>query len=233
MISNTELVLRILLSAIIGGIIGIEREAHNRPAGLRTHILVTTGAALIMLLSNYGFDYTVSKGDPARLAAQVVSGIGFLGAGTILRDGSNIKGLTTAASLWVCGGLGLAIGNGYYLGALVTTVIVFISLSLLSGFEKKFINKNVKIATLKCYERPGLIGDIGMVFGESGIMIKGVQISRGGIEGEDILEDITDHMEYGIIELEFALILDREFDYDSFNIEVSKVKGVERIKWAS
>src|SRR5690554_7900326 len=116
----------------------MEREANNRPAGLRTHVLVTLGSALIMLISMYGFqNFYGSKSDPARLAAQVVSGIGFLGAGTILRTGNSIRGLTTAASIWVCGGIGLAIGNGYYIGGLTTTIIVLFALRVLAYIHKK------------------------------------------------------------------------------------------------
>src|SRR5690554_6597847 len=144
----------------------MEREANNRPAGLRTHVLVTLGSALIMLISMYGFqNFYGSKSDPARLAAQVVSGIGFLGAGTILRTGNTIKGLTTAASLWVCAGIGLAIGSGYYVGGLTTAAIVLFSLKGLSGIEKKFFKKKDKILVVQCHERTGLIGDIGQVLG--------------------------------------------------------------------
>ena len=118
MISEIEIVKRLILSAILGGLIGVEREVNNRPAGLRTHILVTLGSTLVMLVSIDGLhrDGGAILSDPYRLAAQVVSGIGFLGAGTIMRTGNSINGLTTAASLWVSAGIGLAIGTGYYLG---------------------------------------------------------------------------------------------------------------------
>ena len=114
-----EIVLRLVLAVVLSGIIGFERELHGRPAGLRTHILVCVGAALVMLISIDGFG---GSGDPARLAAQVVSGIGFLGAGAILRDGGDIKGITTAATLWIVGMIGLACGNGYYIGAIVAKI---------------------------------------------------------------------------------------------------------------
>ncbi len=110
MISQMEIITRLVLAAVIGGLIGIEREFKNRPAGLRTHVLVSLGSALIMLISIDGFTNIVNQtGDPARLAAQVVSGIGFLGAGTIMRTENSINGLTTAASLWVAAGIGLAV----------------------------------------------------------------------------------------------------------------------------
>lgn len=103
------MIIRLLLAGLMGGIIGLERESHGRPAGLRTHIIVSLGSCLIMLVSIYGFEDAGNR-DPARLAAQVISGIGFLGAGTILREGATIIGLTTAASLWVVAGIGLAMG---------------------------------------------------------------------------------------------------------------------------
>ncbi len=183
MISNLELIIRLILSALLGGAIGIEREVSNRPAGLRTHILVSVGSTLVMLISIYGFD----EGDPARLASQVVSGIGFLGAGTILRTGNDVRGLTTAASLWVCAGIGLAIGSGYYLGGLITAVIVLISLVLLSNVEKKVAKNSYKSMLIQGIERPGLIGDIGTVLGKHYISIKEITIT-------DDNEDDSNHL---------------------------------------
>ena len=115
MLTQLEIVLRLILAVAAGGLIGLEREIHGRAAGFRTQILVCLGSTLIMLISIYGFEQSGvgTTRDPARLAAQVVSGIGFLGAGTILREGTSIKGLTTAASLWVVAGIGLALGAGF------------------------------------------------------------------------------------------------------------------------
>ncbi|MCT4543761.1 MAG: MgtC/SapB family protein [Vallitalea sp.] len=142
-----EISMRLVIACLLGGVIGFERENSNRPAGLRTHILVTVGSTLIMLISINGFD---GNSDPARLAAQVVSGIGFLGAGTILVQGKSIYGLTTAASLWVCAGIGLAIGTGSYFEAVITVVIVMISLSPLSYFQRNVSShkKNFNIQVL-------------------------------------------------------------------------------------
>ncbi|MDR3586974.1 MAG: MgtC/SapB family protein [Desulfosporosinus sp.] len=128
-ITDYEIALRILLACVFGGIVGYQRERNDSPAGFRTHILVCLGAALIMILSMYGFaDFTTVSKDPARLASQVVSGIGFLGAGTILRDGVSVKGLTTAASLWVVSAIGLAAGAGFYFSSFLVTSIVFLTL---------------------------------------------------------------------------------------------------------
>ncbi|GAB6154219.1 MgtC/SapB family protein [Desulfosporosinus burensis] len=128
-ITDYEVALRLFLACVFGGVVGLERERNDSPAGFRTHILVSLGAALIMIISMYGFsDFDSVNKDPARLAAQVVSGIGFLGAGTILRDKTSIKGLTTAASLWVVSAIGLAAGAGFYFSAFVATVLVFLTL---------------------------------------------------------------------------------------------------------
>lgn len=129
-----EVLLRVVLAGVLGGAIGAEREIREREAGLRTHMLVSIGAALFTLVSAYGFsDFHFSNAsgityDPTRIAAQVVTGIGFLGAGAIIRQGLSVRGLTTAASLWVVAAIGLATGAGYYSAALVTTVVVLVSL---------------------------------------------------------------------------------------------------------
>jgi len=141
-ISYTEMTIRLVLALVLGGLIGLERELGGHSAGFRTHILVCLGSSIIVLLSMYGFSQFASEPnvrlDPARLAAQVISGIGFLGAGTILRTGLTISGLTTAASLWVVASIGLAVGAGFYYGAAVGTLLVVISLFFLNKVEKVF-----------------------------------------------------------------------------------------------
>lgn len=138
------MVLRLLLAAFLGGIIGWEREIKNKQAGFKTHLLVSLGSALIMLTSIYGFgemllNHPNARFDPARLSAQVVSGIGFLGAGAILRRSNHvISGLTTAATLWLVAGIGLAVGAGFYWAAVATTLVVLLSISLLNKIESKF-----------------------------------------------------------------------------------------------
>ena len=146
-ITSQTIFWRLLLSFIVGAIIGLEREAHRQPAGLRTHILICMGATLIMLLSIFVPQtfQNFQNGDPGRIAAQVVSGIGFLGAGAIMKYGVNVKGLTTAASLWVVAALGLTIGAGMYIGALIGTAILLVVLIALDIIEKKlFTGKYIK-----------------------------------------------------------------------------------------
>ncbi|WP_438435149.1 MgtC/SapB family protein [Gorillibacterium sp. sgz500922] len=141
-IGTLDMTLRLALSLILGGIIGFEREMNRHAAGLRTNILVCMGSTLIMLLSMYGFsqfvDETSVRLDPARLAAQVISGIGFLGAGTIMQKGMFVKGLTTAATLWVMAAIGLAVGAGFIYPAILTCGMVFISLRILNKIEHRY-----------------------------------------------------------------------------------------------
>lgn len=140
MLSHQETILRLLFAALAGSLIGVERERLQWAAGLRTHMLVCVGSCLVIIVSAYGFDDTLSNHivlDPSRIAAQVVSGIGFLGAGTILLRGEVVKGLTTAASLWAVAAIGLAIGSGLYVAALTTTVIVLIILAGLKPIEER------------------------------------------------------------------------------------------------
>lgn len=128
-------ILRLVLAGVFGGIVGYEREVHEHPAGLRTHTLVCMGAALMTMVS---LSFSSPGSDPGRIAAQIVSGIGFLGAGTILRQGNIVRGLTTAASLWTVAGIGIAVGVGgllYLLLATAATAIVFITLSTMRSIE--------------------------------------------------------------------------------------------------
>jgi putative Mg2+ transporter-C (MgtC) family protein len=117
-----EVLLRLFVAAALGGAIGLERELRERQAGLRTHLVVSVGSALFTLVSAYGFHGFDGKVDPTRIAAQIVSGIGFLGAGAIIRQGLSVRGLTTAASLWLVAAIGMAAGAGYWEGALIATL---------------------------------------------------------------------------------------------------------------
>ena len=144
MISDWELIARLLGAAVLGGVVGFERERLLWAAGLRTHMLVCVGSALIIIVSAYGFNDVIGKNivlDPSRIAAQVVSGVGFLGAGTILFRGEAVKGLTTAASLWAVAGIGLAAGSGLYVAATACTVIILIVLAGMKPIEERYRNR--------------------------------------------------------------------------------------------
>lgn len=140
-----SIITRLVLSMLLGGFIGWEREYRKQSAGLRTHILICLGATLMMLISIYmpqSFP-NFQNGDPGRIAAQVVSGIGFLGAGAIFSLGGSIRGLTTAASIWIVAAIGLAVGSGMYLGAVVATGLVLLVLILFRRIEKQLFQEDV------------------------------------------------------------------------------------------
>lgn len=141
--SGFQILIRLLVALILGGLVGLERGAQGRAAGFRTHILVCMGSALIMMTSMHIFEIYKARAvaDPGRIAAQVVSGIGFLGAGTILRFRKTIRGLTTAASLWAVAGIGLAVGSGFYFAAILTVIFALVTLEVFSKLEKKLAIK--------------------------------------------------------------------------------------------
>jgi putative Mg2+ transporter-C (MgtC) family protein len=143
MLTNLELISRLAMAAALGSVIGFERERLSWAAGLRTHMLVCVGAALIMIVSAFGFADVLGDEhvvlDPSRIAAQVVSGIGFLGAGSILLRGEIVRGLTTAASLWSVAAIGLAVGGGMYTASIAATVIILIILAGIKPLERRFI----------------------------------------------------------------------------------------------
>ena len=155
--SELTVIWRLVLATILGGLIGIEREIHGRPAGFRTHLLVTLGACLMMIVSEaFFYKYggmnsdSVVRLDPGRVAAQIVTGIGFLGAGAIVKEGPTVRGLTTAACLWVSAGIGMAIGAGFYNPAIVTTAISLFSLLMLKRAEKMFRKERYRTLRVHC-----------------------------------------------------------------------------------
>lgn len=159
--TNTEIAIRILLSVLLGFILGFERELTNKSAGLRTHILVCLGSTIFTIMSVYFFptmvavDNPARYGDPGRIAAQIITGIGFIGGGTVLRHGSTVSGLTTAALLWVSAGIGMAVGVGAYNIAIVSTLLAVIILVAVRKIEidvlSKFTRKETKLrASITC-----------------------------------------------------------------------------------
>ncbi len=161
-----EALLRVVVAAALGGAVGLERELREREAGFRTHMLVSVGSALFTIVSAYAFrDFLVNGGsvvraDPTRIAAQIVTGIGFLGAGAIIRQGLSVRGLTTAATLWVVAAIGMAAGAGYYSGAVITTLVVLVSLWPLRIVAHEFTSRfrtetNRLLAQLPAGASPG------------------------------------------------------------------------------
>jgi putative Mg2+ transporter-C (MgtC) family protein len=159
MTNEWELVGRLAFSALLGSAIGFERERLAWAAGLRTHMLVCVGSTMIMIVSAYGFADVTGAGvmlDPSRMAAQVVSGIGFLGAGAILARGEVVRGLTTAASVWSVAGIGLAVGGGLYTPAVAGTVIILIILAGIKPLERRFIGNRQRRELLIMADRDAL-----------------------------------------------------------------------------
>ncbi|CEG21667.1 putative Mg(2+) transport ATPase [Planococcus massiliensis] len=174
---------RLLLSAFLSGIIGVERESKQQPAGLRTHLLVGTGSCLMMILSVTGFDLFIQNDDenirydPSRIPSYVISGIGFLGAGTIIVQRGSVRGLTTAASIWVAAGVGLVTGIGMYYVALLATLIVLITLYVLEKLEKKYFSFHRQKEMLVIAEdRENSFKQISESFEENGLSILDFQI---------------------------------------------------------
>lgn len=177
-----DLGLRLLGAAAFGGLIGFEREYNDQPAGFRTHILVTLGAALFTIAGAYGaaafVGAEVVRFDPTRVAAQVVTGIGFLGAGAILRQGINIRGLTTAASIWVSASIGVAVALGYWPAAAITTAIALGSLLLLRPVERaviRLLRRGVLKAVIDIDPRARL-GTINDVFDRLRVHVESIKI---------------------------------------------------------
>jgi putative Mg2+ transporter-C (MgtC) family protein len=184
-----EPMLRLVLAAALGGIIGLEREASGKPAGFRTNLLICLGAALITELSaSIAADLELPGGirsDPGRIAAQIVSGIGFLGAGTILHARGSVTGLTTAATLWVVAAIGMAAGAGAYVHAIVATVLVMVALMMLGRFEDHLIphRPSDRVIRIVLDPRPELVASAERLLREAGVHVSGLDVERD----EDVL----------------------------------------------
>lgn len=182
MINAWVILFRLVLAAVLSGMIGFEREFHGRAAGFRTHILLCVGSALVMLTSMHIFDIYYGKVsvDPARIAAGVITGIGFLGAGTIMHSRSSVRGLTTAASLWVVAGLGLAVGSGLYFGSAVATGITIVTLMLFSRLEHAMIRKDwYKTIYIEAKDGTDRIKSIRQSLAHYGVDITDFEVDRG------------------------------------------------------
>ena len=212
-----EIIFKLTLAGILGGLIGLERESLNRPAGLRTYTLVCVGSALAMVVSldMYFQYYQTVNAAPGRIAAQVISGIGFLGAGTIMREGATVRGLTTAAGLWVVACIGLAVGAGLYIPAIATTVLILFILIYFIHFEEKFTGmREYKGLLMLVEDRPGQVGIIGSILGDMDVLIKNIQLTR--LEDNDL-------------EIELLIQLPPNMTINEVIDELSAVKGLRKI----
>lgn len=220
-LNDIDMVLRLLFAAILSGSIGYEREIHGRLAGFRTHILVGVGSALMMLTSMYIFD--IYRGhaaaDPGRIAAQVVSGIGFLGAGTIIRFKASVRGLTTAASLWTVAGLGLAVGVGLFIPATFTTLLVLAALFLLNRVEKTMIRRDwYKSLEIDTKAGASQLQEIRSLLSEYDIEIKDFDVKKSS-SSEDLIIKIS------------VKLLTNEYD-DEIISKIRELDGVRKASWS-
>ena len=184
-VTYLAIVLRIVAAVVVGGILGLERGMKNRPAGLRTYMLVCVGACVIMLTNQYIYQ-SFGSGDPVRMGAQVISGIGFLGAGTIIVTRRNqIKGLTTAAGLWTAAGVGLALGIGFYEAAIVGTVAIFVVITLLQKMDNKLHRRSRQLEVYIELSSISL-GDFLRTMREADIDVSDVQRESGEENAKDV-----------------------------------------------
>jgi putative Mg2+ transporter-C (MgtC) family protein len=183
-IGHVELLVRLAVAATLGGALGVERELRDHEAGFRTHLLVSLGSAIFTVVSAYGFTGFLHSGyglDPTRISAQIVTGIGFLGAGAIIRDGMNVRGLTTAANLWAVAAIGICCGAGYYYAAAIGTAIALIALWPLRIAADYTIDRWRKAGSRVVLQvEPGAIDDVLEVISRRGRRIKRFQVEREG-----------------------------------------------------
>ena len=183
-----EAILRLLLAAALGGLIGLEREASGKPAGFRTNLLICLGAGLVTEISiSIAQDADLPGGlrsDPGRIAAQIVSGMGFLGAGTIMQSRGSVTGLTTAATLWVVAAVGMAAGAGLYIHAIIGTALVLLALMILGRFEDHLLPRRIADRTVSVVSepQPDLVALLEQALLSSGFQIAAVDIVRSDSE---------------------------------------------------
>ena len=225
MLTHYEMILRILLAAVLGGIIGYERDFHGRPVGLRTHLLVAMASGTFMILSahfyyyqNYGNDPSVSV-DSSRIAASVVTGIGFLAGGAILKIGANIQGLTTAAGLWLVTAIGMCAGAGMYVESIAVTMMGLIALTIFRRFEGK---------------NDGLLHrKVSLVFDESENTVDSLLDSISNLGGT------VDHFNYQkkmpdkVITIQFDVHYPKDVGHQNFILALEGQKGLKKIQVGS
>lgn len=198
MIHPEQIVFRLVIATILGGIVGLERERLDRAAGLRTHALVGVGAALFMLVSAFGFADILGVPqvtlDPSRVAAQVVSGIGFLGAGTIILQREIVRGLTTAASVWAVAAIGLAVGGGLYLAAVITTILALVILVAFKPIEVRlFAHRRPRLLSLTLERRAGSLVAIEAAVEAAGLRLERLLVQPGFTPEADRVEIVFTH----------------------------------------
>lgn len=215
-ITNQDIIMRLLIALIVGGLTGLERERSHQFAGFRTHILVSVGSCITSITSlSLFFQYnSYSNIDPARLSAQVLSGVGFLGAGAILKTSNGIRGLTTAAGIWATACIGIAVGYGYYILAISAWLFVMITLYILKNIDKMIFKKKQTIFNIKT-DNIEIISSIYEMFQRSQISVKNIEINS----------DISN------IKINLLTVHDRRIVLDEVIKELSKLKNIISIDY--
>lgn len=215
---------KLLLAGLAGAVIGLEREKHGRPAGLRTNLLVALGACIMMIVSEAfqlkyaGLDVNSAvRLDPGRTAAQIVTGIGFIGAGVIIKEGITVRGLTTAATLWLVAGAGMAIGMGLILPGIMATVLALLSLVFLKKLEPLIKKDRYLDLTVSGANRPGLQDELEQLFAARGLLIT----------------DIRSHidLQHGEITLEYILTQHRRRMGRELTAAIATLDGIHKIRY--
>ncbi|VKG09153.1 putative Mg2+ transporter-C [Streptococcus pneumoniae] len=222
-LSNIEIVVRIVLSVVIGSIIGLERGSKSQPEGIRTYSIVCLAACLIMMTNEY-VSYKFGTGDPTRLGAQVISGVGFLGAGTILiTDKKKITGLTTAAGIWASAGIGLAIGVGFYEGALLVAISVWGVISMFQPLKKYLQNRSKMIELYIVVKSTEAYNRVLVYCAENGIRMTDSRTAFGDVNSDRIeYFDVPDKKIASFITLE----LSGRFEHLRLMEEIANIVGV-------
>lgn len=220
-LNTVSIITRMLFAVICGGIIGLERGRRNRPAGLRTHMLVCLGSALVMMINQYIIVNINAAADPARLGAQVISGIGFLGAGTIIvTDRRQVRGLTTAAGLWASACMGLAIGVGFYLGAIIGFLCILLIITSLNRFDKYLRHNSKYLALYIEFADIEYLGKFIDYMKTGAYHIDDLEIARSG-------SDVTDKkISAAIVDISLA----RKMPHVAVITELSKLDGVRSVE---
>jgi putative Mg2+ transporter-C (MgtC) family protein len=208
---------RLCLAGLLGGLVGLEREMHSQPAGLRTHMIVSLGACLIMLVSIHMSKLSPEKSDPARIAAQVVAGVGFLGAGAIMRSGLSVRGLTTAACLWTVAAIGLAVGCGYWRAAVVATVLTLVATVVFQKFERKLSKgKMVRRFVVHAKDSSTLVSKLEEVMARSGVGVREVDLQRDLVEKK--------------LQVSITALCAEDSDMDKLSRALSALPDVEKVE---
>jgi len=218
-LNTLETILKIFLACVLGGIIGLERESVNRPAGFRTHILVSVGATIVMItnIELVRIMAETAEVQPGRFGASVISGIGFLGAGTIIKEGATVKGLTTAASLWTTACIGLALGSGLYGIAFGATIFVFLTLEFFPKLEKKLSSRKYSKIRITTSNKVGQLSLISHTFQEMKVNIIGIKTQH-------------DFSEEDLVVIVFKIKTSNSYDKNDVLEKITELNGVLEVE---